>query len=64
MAAAPVAAHESVEMLSGHADEIVCPNTPLSFYEVGTWYQNFDRVSDEKAAAILQRNWFSWPLAT
>jgi len=33
--AAPVAAHESVEMLNAYADEIVCLNTPLSFYEMG-----------------------------
>jgi predicted phosphoribosyltransferase len=56
MAAAPVAARDSVEMLTAFADEIVCLHTPLSFYAVGAWYQNFNQVSDEEAAAILRRN--------
>jgi predicted phosphoribosyltransferase len=63
MAAAPVAARDSVEMLTAFADEIVCLHSPLSFYAVGAWYQNFDQVSDEEAAAILRRNRSSWPMA-
>ena len=63
MAAAPVAARDSVEMLTAFADEIVCLHTPLSFYAVGAWYQNFDQVSDEEVAAILRRNRSSWPMA-
>jgi predicted phosphoribosyltransferase len=63
VAAAPVAAREAVEMLSAYADEIICLKISFSFYAVSTWYQKSDRVSDEKSAAILQHNWFSWPLA-
>jgi len=63
VAAAPVAARESVEMLTSFADEIVCLNTPLSFHAVGAWYQDFDQVSDEEAAVILRRNRSSLPLA-
>lgn len=63
VAAAPVAARDSVEMLTAFADEIVCLNTPLSFFSVGAWYQNFEQVSDEEAVAILRRNRSSWPLA-
>ena len=63
VAAAPVAARDSVEMLTAFADEIVCLNTPLSFYAVGAWYQDFDQVSDEEAAAILRRKRSSLPLA-
>jgi putative phosphoribosyl transferase len=61
--AAPVAAHDSAEMLKAFADEVVCLYTPVSFFAVGTWYQNFDQVSDEEAAAILHRNWSRWPQA-
>jgi predicted phosphoribosyltransferase len=50
-------------MLTAFADEIVCLQTPPSFHAVGAWYQNFDQVSDEEAAAILQRNRSSWPMA-
>jgi len=63
VAAAPVAARDSIEMLTAFADEIVCLNTPLSFFAVGAWYQNFEQVSDEEAVAILRRNRSSWPLA-
>jgi putative phosphoribosyl transferase len=63
VAAAPVASRDSVEMLTPFADEIVCLQTPLSFHAVGAWYQNFDQVTDEEAAAILQRYRSSWPMA-
>ena len=63
VAAAPVAARDSAEMLTAFADEIVCLNTPLSFFAVGAWYKSFEQVSDEEAVAILQRNWSSWSLA-
>lgn len=65
VAAAPVAALDSAEMLSAFADEVVCLNTPESFMAVGAWYRNFDQVSDEEAVAILRRNWSrhrpEWP---
>lgn len=63
VAAAPVAARDSVEMLTAFADEIVCLNIPPSFFAVGAWYQNFEQISDEEAVAILRRNRSSWNLA-
>jgi putative phosphoribosyl transferase len=63
VAAAPVAARDSVEMLTSFADEIICLNTPQAFYAVGAWYQNFGQISDEEAAAILRRNKSGLPLA-
>jgi putative phosphoribosyl transferase len=63
VAATPVAARDSAEMLKAFADEIVCLSIPASFLAVGAWYRNFDQVSDEEAAAILRRNWARWPLA-
>ncbi len=56
VAAAPVAARDSVDMLSPFADETVFLSTPVSFFSVGTWYRDFDQVSDEEAVAILRRN--------
>ncbi len=63
VAAAPVAAVDSAEMLKAFADEVVCLHTPASFFAVGAWYENFDQASDEEAAAILRRNWSTLPLA-
>jgi predicted phosphoribosyltransferase len=63
VAAAPVAALNSAEMLKAFADEVVCLHTPVSFFAVGAWYQNFDQVSDEEAARILHRNWSRWSQA-
>ena len=63
VAAAPVAARDSAEMLKAFADEVVCLYTPVAFYAVGTWYENFDQISDQEAAVILRRNWSAWPLA-
>ncbi len=63
VAAAPVAARDSAEMLKAFADEVVSLHTPVSFYAVGAWYENFDQTSDEEAVGILRRNWSAWPLA-
>ncbi|KXK29988.1 MAG: phosphoribosyltransferase [Candidatus Brocadia sinica] len=57
VAAAPVAAQSSIDMLSAFADEMVFLSTPVSFFSVGTWYHDFDQVSDEEAVAILHRSW-------
>lgn len=63
VAATPVAARDSAEMLKAFADEVVCLRIPASFSAVGAWYRNFDQVSDEEAAVILRRNWSRWSLA-
>ncbi len=57
VAAAPVAAQDSREMLQTFADEVVCLSTPASFLAVGAWYRNFDQVSNEEVVSILRRNW-------
>ena len=57
VAAAPVAARDSAQMIQAYADEVVCLETPEFFMAVGSWYQNFDQISDEEVAAILRDNW-------
>lgn len=56
IAAVPVAAQSSIDMVSAFADDTVCLSTPVSFIAVGAWYRNFEQVSDEEAIAILNRN--------
>lgn len=57
IAAAPVGAQDSVDMLSAFADEIICLSMPAYFNAVGAWYRNFDQTTDEEVVAILHRNW-------
>ena len=63
VAAAPVAALDSAEMLKAFAEDVVCLLTPVSFYAVVAWYGKFEQLSDEEAAGILRRNWSTLPLA-
>jgi len=63
VAAVPVAAPNSAEMLKAFADDVVCLNIPRSFFAVGAWYKNFEQVTDEEALAILRRNWSRWAMA-
>jgi len=57
VAAAPVAAQDSAEMLKAFTDVVICISTPAFFMAVGSWYRDFEQVSDEEAAGILQRSW-------
>ena len=63
VAAAPVAARDSAAMLKAFADDVVFLSTPAAFGAVGAWYQNFNQVNDEEAAAVLRRHWTRWSLA-
>jgi len=63
VAATPVAARDSAEMLKAFADDVVFLSVPAAFHAVGAWYQNFEQVSDEEAAAILRRHWSRFSLA-
>ncbi len=51
--AVPVGPPESVAMLRGVADEVVCLQTPRSFTAVGAWYDDFSQTTDEEVTALL-----------
>ncbi|HYU57471.1 MAG TPA: phosphoribosyltransferase family protein, partial [Actinomycetota bacterium] len=53
--AVPVAPRQAIPHLSEEADELVVLATPDPFYAVGQWYQDFEQVSDEEVARILDR---------
>lgn len=57
IAAAPVAARDSADMLAAFADEVVCLLIPDFFDAVGYWYRDFAEVGDEEVARILRRVW-------
>ena len=51
--ACPVAPPETVEVLRGEADDVVCLATPASFRAVGVWYRDFTPVRDSEVRSIL-----------
>jgi len=53
--AIPVASKHAIDRLKDLVNEIVCPLIPNSFYGVGTFYKNFDQVSDEEVMMYLNR---------
>lgn len=53
VAAAPVGARETVDLLRGEADSIVCPSEPEPFFAVGLWYEAFGQISDEDVLRLL-----------
>lgn len=52
--AAPVAPAYSSRELQMLADQVVCLAMPDGFLTVGQWYVDFEQVSDEEMAALLQ----------
>lgn len=51
--AVPVAPPDTVERLYGEAGEVICVEAPPHFHAVGEFYDAFEQVSDERAAAYL-----------
>ncbi len=51
--AVPVAAADTVKVLEGEADEVVCLATPAPFLAIGRWYSNFQQVSDDEVRELL-----------
>lgn len=55
VAAVPVAPPDSVPTLEAEADEVVVLSTPVLFFAVGQFYEDFSQVSDEEVQDILAR---------
>ena len=53
IAAVPVGARDSRDMLDRLADSVVCLRTPEPFTSVGQWYDAFPQVTDEEVRQIL-----------
>lgn len=52
--AVPVAPPGVEPLFKGDADEVICLETPSSFYAVGQWYADFTQVSDAEVTRLLQ----------
>jgi len=53
--AAPVVSASTRRELEALADQMVCLAVPEIFFTVGQWYVNFEQVSDETVAALLEQ---------
>jgi predicted phosphoribosyltransferase len=54
--AVPVGAPETVDLIAGEADEVVCPLQPADFIAVGYYYDEFTQVGDADVVALLARH--------
>jgi len=55
VAAAPVAARETVEQLRKEVDAVVCVHAPEEFSSVGEWYEDFGQTTDEEVRELLEK---------
>jgi predicted phosphoribosyltransferase len=53
VAAVPVAASDTCELLRAEVDDVVCARTPEPFRAVGLWYQDFTQTTDEEVRELL-----------
>jgi predicted phosphoribosyltransferase len=53
--AVPVAARDSLKRVREVADEVICLHSPVLFFAVGQFYENFAQVSDEEVVAFLKK---------
>jgi predicted phosphoribosyltransferase len=52
--AVPVASPESARLVAGHADEVVCLQTPRRFNAVSQFYAAFPQLDDDEVVALLR----------
>src|SRR3990167_5853305 len=54
--AIPVAAQDSYEKVKLLADEAICLHVPVFFYAVGSFYREFEQLSDEAVISYLEES--------
>ncbi|MBW4649227.1 MAG: phosphoribosyltransferase [Kastovskya adunca ATA6-11-RM4] len=55
IAAVPVSAPKTCNLLRAEVDEMLCATTPQPFHAVGLWYDNFSQTTDEEVRDLLKR---------
>lgn len=53
--AVPVAPPDSANKVRKQVDDFICLYTPVSFYGVGRFYENFEEVTDDKVIQLLKQ---------
>jgi predicted phosphoribosyltransferase len=53
--AIPVAPPDTADLLRGMVDELVVLDTPVPFWAVGAFYEDFRQVSDDEVVELLSR---------
>ena len=61
--AVPVAPPDTVELLQGEADEVMCLAMPEPFRAIGCWYVEFPQLTDDEVRARLGQSWARQPAA-
>jgi putative phosphoribosyl transferase len=56
VAAVPVGAEDSLELVQGEADDVVCLYPLAVFLAVGVWYRSFDQVDGVRVLSLLDEN--------
>jgi putative phosphoribosyl transferase len=54
VAAVPVAAAQTIEVVSHEVDQVVCPHPQERFDAVGAWYESFEQVEDDEVIRLLE----------
>ncbi|HZQ10930.1 MAG TPA: phosphoribosyltransferase [Anaerolineae bacterium] len=60
--AVPVASEETCDAFRDLVDEIICAVTPMPFFAVGSWYEDFSQTTDEEVIDLLHRAALNSPL--
>lgn len=55
--AVPVAAVQPLDNLKQMVDGVMCLATPIPFFSVGQWYEQFSQVSDSEVKTLLKQAW-------
>lgn len=55
--AVPVAPASRLDAMRSVADVVVCPETPMSFYGVGAFYDDFHQLTDGEVQGLLAQAW-------
>ena len=53
--AVPVASQDAIEKLAAEVDEVITVLSPLEFYGVGAFYENFKQVDDKEVIFYLDK---------